>query len=491
MSPYEHWEVFVTEDWWETDLDLWHYERFINTPLSKDNSITTWKIYKTVLEKERIGHYLWKNIQVIPHVVDEVKEQIFTVARKYDITIIEIWWTIWDIEWPHFIEAARQLKATLWKENVMYAHVVPVLYLNYSWEFKSKQIQHSYANLASMGIHADMLVCRTEHPLPESIKEKLSLFCDIDASAIIENRNVESIYQIPALFQEQGVDRIILEHFGLWASSADITLWNQKVDSLLHAPDKLTIGMVWKYAEQQDSYMSVTEALKHAGIVFHKKITIKRLQADDFTHADTLQTIMDGIDGLVIPGWFGSRWMEWKIAAAQYARTHNIPFLWLCLWLQMAVIEYARNVLKIQHAHTVEADQNCQDPVISYMPWQSDELLKWWTMRLGAYTTHLDTDSRVYTLYSTYGPERLNKNTIQERHRHRFEVNPAYYDRLEQWWLHLCWKDATLWLVEFIEITNHAFYVATQAHPEFTSSIEHPHPLFVWFIHAAQKKNWA
>ncbi len=484
MSPYEHWEVFVTEDGWETDLDLGHYERFIDTPVHKANSITTGKIYSRVLENERKGKYLWKNIQVIPHVVNEVKEQIIDVAKNYDITIVEIWWTIWDIEWPHFIEAARQLKKDLWRENIFYAHVVPVLYLDYSWEFKTKQIQHSHAKLTSMWIQTDMLICRTDYPLPDWIKEKLSMFCNIEEDHIIENRNCDSIYEVPALFQEQHVDTIIQNHFWIGVKPASISPRNTMVKQMLTAQEVCVVWMVWKYAEQQDSYISVVESLKHAWAALKKKIVIEWIQAEDFEDQTKLEEIGKKIDWILIPWWFGSRWMEWKIAAATYARENNIPYLWLCLWLQMAVIDFARNVAGIKDAQTIEADENCAEPVISYMPWQSDEIVKWWTMRCWSYTTKLISDSKVAELYRKRVPKEITWDLITERHRHRYEVNPDYYDRLEEAWLILSWRDLELGLVEFIEIKDHKYFVATQAHPEFKSRLERPHPLFAGFVEA-------
>lgn len=478
MSPYEHGEVFVTEDGFETDLDLGHYERFIDQDLTKNSSITTGQIYQHIIAKERNGDYLGETVQVIPHVTDEIKKRIMKDAKKYDVTICEVWWTIGDIEWPHFIEAIRQMRKEVWFDRTMYLHVAPILYLKYSWEMKTKPIQHSVKELTRLWIHADMLLCRTEHPLTKKIKEKLSLFCDIDKQYIIEAIDAQSIYQVPELFKNQHVDELIQKRLWLQVKTAKLKKRNQRSRNFLHPKQSITIWMVGKYAELQDSYLSVIEALKHAWAHHKTKININWILAEEFEQTKKIEAMFEQqlIHGLVIPGWFGTRWMEGKIKAAQLCRERDVPYLWLCLWLQMAVVEFARNVCGLDHAHTVEAKPKCKTPVISWMPGQSDELKKWWSMRLWSYTTKLKKWSLTEKLYG--------KSKITERHRHRFEVNPDYYELLEEHGLTLSGKDEKTKLVEFIELPHHPFFVATQAHPEFKSRLDKPHPLFTWFVKA-------
>lgn len=481
MSPYEHGECFVTDDGFETDLDLWHYERFLNQSINKESSITTGQIYQHIINKERTWDYLWQTVQVIPHVTDEVKFRIKKQAKKYDITIIEVWWTIGDIEWPHFIEAIRQMKKDIWAEHTMYLHLAPLLYLKYSGEMKTKPIQHSVRELTRLGIHPDMLLCRTEYPMTKKIKEKLSLFCDLDDTYIIEVMDAQSIYQVPEMLKKQGVDKLIQERLWITIKPANLTSWNQRARDFLHPKTCITIGMVGKYAEMQDSYLSVLEALKHAWAYHKTKININWILAEEFNQSEKIQALIDQniIHGLLIPGWFGTRWMEGKIKATQLCRTQHIPFLGLCLWLQMAVVEFARHVCGLEWAHTVEAEPNCSTPIISRMPGQTDAWEKWWTMRLGQYTTKLKKWSRVAALYNTL--------KVNERHRHRFEVNPDYYELLEEHGMVLSGRDTVSQLVEFIELPHHPFFVWTQAHPEFKSRLDTPHPLFVWFVEACIK----
>ncbi len=480
MSPYEHGEVFVTEDGFETDLDLGHYERFLNENLTKDNSITTGRIYQSIIEKERRGDYLGQTVQVIPHVTDEVKAWLIKNAKKYDITIVEIGGTIGDIEWPHFIEAIRQMKHDLGKENVCYVHVAPIIYLPYSGEMKTKQIQHSTKELTSLWIHADILVCRTAFPLDKKIKSKLSLFCDIEPEAIIEAIDAESIYQVPELFRQQKVDELIQKKLHLKLKKSNLKKRNERVRDFLHPKKSVTIGIVAKYAQLHDSYLSVIEALKHAGAAHKTQIKIHWIQAEQFEDTKERTKIMKSIDGLLIPWGFWKRWMEGKIKAAKYCREHNVPYLGLCLGLQMAVVEFARNVCGLKHANTVEDNPTTNTPVISRMPGQSEELRKWWSMRLWSYTTKLEKWSKVRKLYG--------KEKITERHRHRFEVNPDYYELLEKNGMILSGRDIKSHLVEFIELPNHPFFIGTQAHPEFKSRLDNPHPLFVGFVEACGNK---
>lgn len=489
MSPFEHGEVFVTEDGSETDLDFGHYERFLDITVNGQWSITSGKIYNTVLDKERKGEYLWDTIQVIPHVVNEVKEAVLHIAKDKDITFVELGGTIGDIEWLHFTEAARQLKKDVGRENIFYIHVVPVLYLSYSGEFKTKPIQNSHKDLTRIWIQEDMIMCRSDFPLPKWIKEKISLFCDIDEEYIIENVNVSSIYELPQLFAEQNVHKLIQKSLHLPEKHPDLSLWQAQVEKLICATKTVNIWIVWKYAKIQDSYISVVEALIHGWAHHNAKINIERIHAEDFEDEAKRKDIQSRVDGLLIPWGFGMRWMEGKIQAAKLAREEGIPYLGLCLWLQMAVIDFARHVCWLEHANTLEAEPDTETPVISFMPWQSEELAKWWSMRLWAYTTKLKASSKIMQLYERYRPNEIKEWTISERHRHRYEVNPDYYELLEEDGLVLSWRDIKTNLVEFIELPDHPFFVWTQAHPEFKSRLDKPHPLFTGFVEACLEKS--
>ncbi len=484
MSPYRHGEVFVTDDGFETDLDLWHYERFVDTSMTRDNSVTTGKIYNTVLEKEREGKYLGDDIQVIPHVVNEVKEAIIKVASSYDVTIVEIGWTIGDIEGPHFTEAARQLRKDIGKENVLYVHVVPLLYLSYSKEFKTKPIQHSHKELTKLGIQADIFVCRSDYAIPQHVKDKISLFCDIDPDCIIENINCKSIYEVPLHFQQQKVEEIVQRKLWLEIVHSTIDQRSACVSKLLNATAKVRIGMVWKYAHIQDSYISVVESLHHAAAAHNVALEIEWIHAEDFEHEDKLSDIKSRIDGLIVPWGFGTRGMEGKIAAATFSMTQKIPYLWLCLGLQMAVIAFARHRCWLLDAHTLEAEKPTTHPVISLMPGQSETLSKGASMRLWSYDAILTPGSLTSSLYERFG---LTTETdlgllISERHRHRYEVNPEYVSLLEQHGLLIAWRNPQHNLVEFIELPEHPYFLATQAHPEFKSRLDRPHPLFYGLI---------
>ena len=490
MSPYEHGEVFVTEDGFETDLDLGHYERFLDQNLTKESSITTGQIYKRIIEKERKWDYLWQTVQVIPHVTDEIKKRLIKIGKKFDITLVEIWWTIWDIEWPHFLEAVRQMRNDIWYDNTFFIHVAPILFLQYSWEMKTKPIQHSVRELTRIGIQPDMILCRSEHPITKKIREKISLFCNLPSTNIIEALDAESVYQVPELFKQHQVHKIIAKRLWLSQKKPNITTWNKRCNDFLHPKTSITIAMIAKYAQIKDSYFSVIEALKHAWAFFKTKVDIHYVQAEHFGKEHVMHKIMHDVDGILIPWWFGERGIEEKIKAAWYCREHAIPYLGLCLWLQVAIIDYVRNVCGLHHAQTVEIDPDAETPVISRMPWQSPDGIKWATMRLWTYTTKLLTWSKVSDLYTTYHKKALLPwNKIAERHRHRLEVNPDYYELLEEHWLTLSWRDSKSKLVEFIEIASHPFYVATQAHPEFRSRLEHPHPLFLWFVKACIERH--
>lgn len=484
MSPYEHWEVFVTDDWAETDLDIWHYERFIDENLTWDSSITSWKIYREVINKERKWDYLWKTVQVIPHITDEIKNRLKKIWKKVDITIVEVWWTIWDIEAPHFIEAIRQMKKDIWSQNVIYVHVAPLLYLQASWEVKTKPIQHSVKELRWAWIQADILICRSEVKISKNIKEKIWILCDVDYDSVIEAVNAKSIYEVPVTFKKQNLDLIIQHKLNISPRSSDLDLWQNAVNNITKSKNILNIWIAWKYAEYKDAYLSLIEALYHAWANNNVRVNIHWIQTDNFEWIDfesKVEKIINelSINWIIIPWWFWWRWIQWKLNFIKYVREKNIPFLWLCLWLQSAVIEYARNVCKITNANSREFDENCNEPVIDFLPEQKNIKNKWWTMRLWSYQAILSKDSIVYKLYW--------ENKINERHRHRYEVNPDYHKILNENWLIISWLSPDKKLVEFIELPNNRFFVATQAHPEFKSRLDKPHPLFDWLIKACIK----
>jgi CTP synthase len=486
MSPYEHGEVFVTTDWFETDLDLWHYERFINEELTRDSSMTTWQIYYSVMQKERRWDYLWKTVQVIPHVIDEIKDRVYKLVEWNDVAIIEIWWTVWDIEWPHFIEAMRQLRHDLWKENVLFVHVAPIITISTSWEMKTKAIQHSIIKLRELGIQANVLICRSPVPLENGIKKKLSLFCDLEEDCIIETID-QNIYQVPLSFQEQWLDKYIIERMFGEKKKADMSSWEATVNKLLNPQREITIALVGKYTQLDDSYLSVLESLKHAGAFYDTKIKIERVDSENYESdfwSDSFRNLINqkNILAVVIPCWFGDRGIEWMINIANFCREKNVPYLWLCLGLQIATIAFARDICNIPDANSTEFKPDWKNNVIDIMPSQKDIENRWWTMRLWSYDAVLKPDTKVRNLYKEFNQIDLSKNLVVERHRHRFEVNLQYHDMLQQKWLVISWTSPDSKLVEFIELPNHKYYVATQAHPEFKSRINKPHPLFLWLI---------
>ncbi len=484
MSPYEHGEVFVTDDWGETDLDLWNYERFLGISLKKDNNITTWKVYQNVINKERKGEYLWKTVQIIPHVTDEIKSNILNIAKDNDVTIVEVWWTVGDIESLPFLEAIRQMKRDLWKENVFYIHVSLLLELEFSWEVKTKPIQHTIVKLREYWIQPNMLVCRTGKWISKEMISKISMLCDIDENKVIEWKNVDSIYEIPELLRLQDVDKMILKHFWYDKYKSDLKKWNKMVSSIVQTKSEVNIWIIWKYTEFEDTYKSIKESLIHAWWKYSAKIRINWIDSELFENEFYEEKLdnyrsKDKLDWILIPGWFWNRGVEWMINAVRYARENNIPYLGICLWMQVAVIEYARNVLKLDDAWSAEFSKKLKNPVIDLMENQKNIKNMWWTMRLWSYDAKLKKDSLAHKLYW--------KTDISERHRHRFEVNTSYHDLLQKWWLSLSWLSPDWKLVEFIEIVDHKFFIATQAHPEFKSSLENPHPLFLWFIKSILK----
>ncbi len=485
MSPFEHGETFVTKDGFETDLDLWHYERFIDEELTRESSMTTWQIYLSVIQKEREGKFLGKTVQVIPHVTNEVKDRIRAVSNDRDVTIIEVWWTIGDIEGPHFIEALRQLRWEWEGQDVIFVHVVPIIHVSTSGEMKTKALQHSVTKLREMWIHANFLVCRTTQPLTDDIKKKIALFCDLKEERIIEARDQKSIYSVPWAFFDQDFHSKITQK--LWWKPADCNLaeWTACVDNLLHPEYEVTIAIAGKYTALDDSYISVVESLKHAWAAYTTKVNIVWLNTEELEGKDreaSLEKFLDAekVDGILVPGWFWNRGIEGMINVADYARRKKIPYLWLCLGLQIATIAFARHVCGLKDAHSTEFDEKTTHPVIEFLEEQKNITKKWGTMRLGNYEAVLTPDTQIFDLYG-------KQPSVLERHRHRYEVNPAYHDILTKNWLVFSWKSPDGSLVEFIELADHPCYLGTQAHPEFKSRLQKAHPLFLALVKASLK----
>ena len=482
MSPYQHGEVFVTDDGAETDLDLGHYERFIDINLSKRSNVTSGKIYQTVIGRERKGDYLGATVQVIPHVTDAIKEQVFRVGREVDadVVITEIGGTVGDIESQPFLEAIRQVKKDTGKENVLYIHVTLLPFISASGELKTKPTQHSVKEMRSIGIQPDIIVCRTEYPISQDMKEKIALFCDVDVDAIIENRTAQTIYQLPLMLQEEGLDRIAIRKLGLEDRPCDMSEWQAMVDRIRHPQGEINVALVGKYVALHDAYLSVVEALDHAGYAVNRKINITWLDSEDIEDADNLDEVFRDIEGIVIPGGFGPRGVEGKIRTIQYAREHNIPYLGLCLGMQCAVMEFARNVCGLAGATSTEFDEHATYPVIDLMNDQNDVEEMGGTMRLGIYPCKLAEGTRSRELYG--------EEIVYERHRHRYEFNNVYRKQLTDAGLVLAGLSPDGHLVEAVEIKDHPFFVAVQSHPEFKSRPNNPHPLFFGFVDAMTRR---
>ncbi len=483
MNPFEHGEVFVTDDGGETDLDLGHYERFIDENLHRDSNATTGQIYSAVIAKERRGDYLGKTVQVIPHITDEIKERVRRLGREdVDVVIVEVGGTVGDIEIVPFLEALRQFRREVGRENICYLHLTLVPYLPTAGEHKTKPTQHSVTELRSRGIQPDVIVCRSERPFPENLKRKISLLCDVDPEAVVAAVDASSIYEIPLVLHEEGLDEIVCRILELDGPEHEIDLrgWESVVARVEAARDVVRIGLIGKYVNLPDAYLSVVEALRHAGFGLGAKVEIEWVQAEEVTGMLAGARI-DGLDGIVIPGGFGERGVEGKITAAGYAREHDIPCLGLCLGLHTMVVDFARNVVGLARANSSEVDPTTPYPVIDLMDDQTGVVEKGGTMRLGAYVARLVPGSQVAGLYG--------EETVSERHRHRYEVNPRYRSRLEEGGL-VCSgvesKDNRL--VEFIELPSHPYWVATQAHPEFKSRPDRPHPLFRGLVGAALER---
>lgn len=479
MNPYQHGEVYVTEDGAETDLDLGHYERFTSASLGRFNNVTTGQVYNAVILKERRGDYLGKTIQVIPHITNEIKERINKVAEvsRAEIIIVEIGGTVGDIESLPFLEAARQFGLEKGRDNVLYIHLTLVPYIKVAGEIKTKPTQHSVGTLREIGIQPDILICRTEKSLSEDVKEKISLFCNVTKEAVIESPDVESIYQIPLVFKKQILDEIILGHFKLISRSSDLSNWQDNVvERVLHPKHKTTVAVVGKYIGLQDAYKSIYEALIHAGISNDAKVEIERIDAEVILRQGAAK-VLSGVSGILVPGGFGGRGIEGKIEAIKFARSNKIPFLGLCLGMQCAVIEFARNVCGLKGANSSEFKPKTKYPVISLLKEQAKIKDLGGTMRLGAYPCKIKKTSLTFKVYK--------KGLIQERHRHRYEFNNKYRKIFEKKGLVFSGIYPKKNLVEIIELKSHPYFLAVQFHPEFKSKPDRAHPLFRGFIAAS------
>ncbi|HHU31401.1 MAG: CTP synthase [Zhaonellaceae bacterium] len=478
MSPYQHGEVFVTDDGAETDLDVGHYERFVDINLSKNSNITTGKIYWSVINKERKGEYLGGTVQVIPHITNEIKERICRVARESnpDVVITEIGGTVGDIESLPFLEAIRQFKSDVGRENVLYIHVTLVPYLSAAGEAKTKPTQHSVKELRGLGIQPDIIVTRSERPISKEMKEKIALFCDIDKNAVIQVVDEESIYEVPLALEKQGFADIVIKQLGLKCEEPDLDDWIKMVEKYKNPHHKCCIAVVGKYVELQDAYLSVAEALRSAGIFHDAKIEIRWVHANDVENGG-IEEMLKGVDGILVPGGFGDRGIEGKITAIRYARENKIPYLGICLGMQLAVIEFARNVCGMSYANSTEFDENTPYPVIDLLPEQKEVDDKGGTMRLGL--------SPCKIVEGTKAAKAYNEKLIYERHRHRYEVNNHYRPELVAKGLVVSGTSPDERLVEIIELQDHPWFLASQFHPEFKSRPNRPHPLFRDFVGAA------
>jgi CTP synthase len=480
MSPYQHGEVFVTDDGAETDLDLGHYERFVDVNLTKNCNVTTGQIYQSVITKERRGDYLGGTVQVIPHITDEIKERITRVGRESnaDVVITEIGGTIGDIEGLPFIEAIRQLKGDLGAENVMYVHCTLIPYLNTAGELKTKPTQHSVKELRSIGIQPDVIICRSDRELTATVKDKIALFCDIEKKAVIQLVDAECIYDVPLIVEDEGLANIAIDKLDLKADEPDLEDWKDIVEKMKNLEEKTTIAIVGKYIELQDAYISIVESLKHAGIANDSEIEIKWIYAEDLEEEEAKDRLED-VDGVLVPGGFGDRGIEGKINAIRYVRENNIPFFGICLGMQCAVIEFARNVCGFSEANSSEFNDITPDPVIDILPEQKDIEDKGGTMRLGIYPCKVQEETLTDKAY--------HNEIIYERHRHRYEFNNNYRKLFEKSGMIFSGISPDNKLVEIIELVDHPWFVACQFHPEFKSRPNRPHPLFKDFVKSSLK----
>jgi CTP synthase len=480
MSPYQHGEVFVTDDGAETDLDLGHYERFIDENLTQLSNVTTGRIYQAVIGKERRGDYLGGTVQVIPHITNEIKERIQRVARdgRADVVIVEVGGTVGDIESLPFLEAIRQMRKDVGRDNVLYVHVTLLPALAATGELKTKPTQHSVKELRGIGIQPDVIVARSDQPVADELRDKIALFCDVPSEAVIAAPTVDTIYEVPLLLQEQGLDDLVVRQLGLSdkAQPADLAAWRDLVDLIKRPKPQLEVALVGKYIELPDAYLSVSEALRHAGWAQGRSIVIRWVDSEGLT-ADNLDAQLGGVAGVLVPGGFGHRGIEGKVLAARYARTRRVPYLGLCLGLQCGVIEFARDVVGAPDANSTEFDLFTSDPVIDFMPDQRELEDKGGTMRLGLYPARLTAGSKAA---EAYGEE-----VVYERHRHRFEVSNRYREALQKAGMIMSGQSPDGRLVEIVELQDHPWYVASQFHPEFRSRPDRPHPLFSGFVAAA------
>lgn len=483
LNPYEHGECFVTEDGAETDLDLGHYERFLDTFTSKANNVTTGKIYRTVIDKERQGAYLGKTVQIIPHITDEIKRRMLLLGKSgnYDVVITEIGGTVGDIESLPFVEAVRQLQWELPDEDCVVVHLTLVPYLNAAGELKTKPTQHSVKMLQQNGVQPDVLVCRTEHQLPADVRKKLALFCNIKPGGVIQSIDADTIYRVPIMMKEEKLDEIVMRKLQLNnLPEPDLTKWEEFLDRLSSPVKNLKIALVGKYVELQDAYKSILEAFIHAGTVNRCKVKIVPVHSEYITDENLCEKLSD-MDGILVAPGFGERGLEGKIKAIKYARENGVPFFGICLGMQMAVIEYARNVLGIQDATSREVETNAANAVIDLMADQKTTTIKGGTMRLGAYKCELEKGTLAYSIYGN--------TIISERHRHRYELNNEYAEALIQAGMNISGRNPETGLAEIVEVPSHPFFIGVQFHPEYKSTPENPQPIFVAFIKAAMAHN--
>ncbi|WP_346881538.1 CTP synthase [uncultured Algibacter sp.] len=478
LNPYEHGECYVTEDGAETDLDLGHYERFLNVPTSQANNVTTGRIYQSVIQKERRGEFLGKTVQVVPHITDEIKERVQILGKSgdYDIVITEIGGTVGDIESLPYIEAVRQLRWDLGENNGIVIHLTLVPFLSAAGELKTKPTQHSVKTLMESGVQADILVCRTEYDLPIELRRKLALFCNVKEEAVIQSIDASTIYDVPNLMLDEGLDKVVLKKLNLNSSKPNIEIWNKFVHRHKNPKTEITIGLIGKYVELQDSYKSILEAFIHAGAENEVKVNIESVHSE-YINNDNAKLKLGHLDGVLVAPGFGERGIEGKIDAIKYVRENNVPFLGICLGMQMAVIEFSRNVLGIKDADSTEMSPDTKHPVIGLMEDQKTIKDKGGTMRLGAWACNLKMGSKVRDIYKA--------ENISERHRHRYEFNSQYKEQIEAAGMLATGLNPDTGLVEIVEITEHPWFIGVQYHPEYKSTVANPHPLFVAFVKAA------
>ncbi|HYK12206.1 MAG TPA: CTP synthase [Gemmatimonadales bacterium] len=478
MSPFQHGEVYVTDDGAETDLDLGHYERFIDRSLSQVNNVTSGRIYLSVITKERRGEYLGSTVQVIPHITDEIKGAIRRLAPDHDVVITEIGGTVGDIESLPFLEAIRQFRQEVGRENTLFIHLTLVPFIAATAELKTKPTQHSVRELMQIGIQPDILICRTERPLTEDLKRKIAQFCNVDFGCVVESPDVSSIYEIPIRLMEQGLDKEVCHRLHLDTKEPDLRAWHGMVDKILNPPARVRVAVVGKYTELADSYKSIHEALVHGGIANDVGVKIEWIASDRFTSQEVAGELLAGYDALLVPGGFGVRGVEGMLEAIRWAREHKLPFLGICLGLQTAIIEFARNVAKLENTNSSEFEPECENPVIALMRTQEGIQEMGGTMRLGAYPCRLRKESRASQVYG-------GAAEVSERHRHRYEVSNAYRDVLAEYGMRCSGLSPDGSLVEMIELPDHPWFVGCQFHPELKSRPTRPHPLFAGFVGAA------